>query len=128
MNYQDILGRCSETAVSQLASRCPGTLDVFRRYVPHIDNHRQATVEMVASIANVEPGQLCQELFDTVMEQTSVAELDTDVLLALILRGYHRPNERRTFNHQKTTEKAPRHDPKLPGTGVCMSFMETFLP
>ena len=72
MNYQDILGRCSETTVSQLASTCPETLDVFRRYVPHIENHRLATVAMVASIANVDPGKLCQELFDTVMEQTSI--------------------------------------------------------
>ncbi|MGQ7271123.1 hemerythrin domain-containing protein [Marinobacter nauticus] len=88
MNYQDILGRCSETTVSQLASTCPETLDVFRRYVPHIENHRLATVAMVASIANVDPGKLCQELFDTVMERTSIEELDTDVLLELILRGY----------------------------------------
>lgn len=88
MNYQDILGRCSETTVAQLASRCPQTLDVFRRYVPQIDNQREATIDMVASIADVEPEQLCQELFDTVMEQTSIEELDTDVLLELILRGY----------------------------------------
>jgi len=89
MNYQDILGRCSETTVSQLASKCPETLDVFRRYVPHIDKHRQATVDMVASISNVEPGQLCQELFDTVMEQTSVEELDTDVLMGSKVSEHH---------------------------------------
>ncbi|WP_303287836.1 hemerythrin domain-containing protein [Marinobacter sp. SS8-8] len=88
MNYQDILGNCSETTVGQLASRCPQTLDIFRRYVPEIEAHRQTTVDIVASIADVEPKRLCQELFDTVMEQTPIEELDTDVLLELILRGY----------------------------------------
>lgn len=88
MNYEDILGNCSETTVGQLASRCPQTLDIFRRYVPEIEAHRQTTVDIVASIADVEPKRLCQELFDTVMEQTPIEELDTDVLLELILRGY----------------------------------------
>lgn len=88
MNYHDILGSCHETTVGQLASRCPQTLDVFRKYVPEIDAHRQTTVETVASIANIEPKQLCQQLFDTVMEQTPIEDLDTDVLLNLISRRY----------------------------------------
>jgi regulator of cell morphogenesis and NO signaling len=88
MNYQDILGNCSETTVGKLASRYPQTLDVFRKYVPEIEAHRQTTVEIVASIADVEPKRLCQELFDTVMEQTPIEELDTDFLLELISRDY----------------------------------------
>src|SRR5690554_4263312 len=108
MNYQDILGRCSETTVSQLASKCPETLDVFRRYVPHIENHGLATVDMVAAISNVEPGQLCQELFDTVMEQTSIEELDTDILREPILRGYD-----------------PAHLAKLPETHRLARNIET---
>ncbi|MFO7529495.1 MAG: hemerythrin domain-containing protein [Marinobacter sp.] len=88
MNYQDILGSCSETTVGQLVSRCPQTLAVFRKHVPEIEAHRLTTVDIVASIANVEPKRLCQELFDTVMEQTPIEELDTDLLLELILRGY----------------------------------------
>lgn len=88
MNYHDILGSCHGTTVGQLASRCPQTLDVFRKYVPEIDAHRQTTVETVASIANIEPKQLCQQLFDTVMEQTPIEDLDTDVLLNLISRRY----------------------------------------
>lgn len=43
MNYQDILGNCSETTVGQLASRCPRTLDVFRKYMPEIESHRHTT-------------------------------------------------------------------------------------
>lgn len=88
MNYQDILGSCHETTVGQLAGRCPQTLDIFRKYVPEIDARRDTTVEIVASIAGVEPKQLCQELFDTVMQQTPIEELDTDMLLDLISRGY----------------------------------------
>jgi regulator of cell morphogenesis and NO signaling len=88
MNYQDIIGNCHETTVAQLASRCPQTLEVFRRYVPKIDAHRQTTVETVASIADIKPERLCQELFDTVMEQTPIEDLDTDVLLEIISRGY----------------------------------------
>lgn len=88
MNYQDVLGSCHETTVGQLAGRCPQTLDVFRKYVPEIDAHRETTVEIVASIAGVEPKQLCQELFDTVIAQTPIEELDTDFLLELILNGY----------------------------------------
>lgn len=88
MNYQDILGSCHETTVGQLVTRCPQTLDVFRKYVPEIESHRQTPVDIVASIADVEPKQLCQELFDTVMEQTPIEDLDTDMLLELILKGY----------------------------------------
>lgn len=59
----------TEKTVGQLAGRCPQPLDVFRKYVPDIDAHHQATVETVASIADVEPKQLCQQL-KTLREMT----------------------------------------------------------
>lgn len=88
MNYQDILGNCNKTTVGQLVSRCPQTLDIFRKYVPEIDSYSIKTVDSIASIANVEPRRLCQDLFDTVMEQTPIDALETDVLLELISKNY----------------------------------------
>jgi len=88
MNYQDIIGCYHETTVAQLIDQCPQTVDILSKYVPDLDANRQATVEAVASIADINPDQLCQELFDTVMEQTPIEALDTDVLLELIIRGY----------------------------------------
>lgn len=88
MNSQNILGCYHKTTVAQIINQCPQTVDVFCKYVPDLDAHRQTTVEAVAFIAEINPDQLCQELFDTVMEQTPIEALDTDALLELILRGY----------------------------------------
>ncbi|MCL1477466.1 MULTISPECIES: hypothetical protein [unclassified Marinobacter] len=88
MNYQDIIGCYHETTVAQLIDQCPQTVDISSKYVPDLGANRQATVEAVATIADINPDQLCQELFDTVMEQTPIEALDTDVLLELIIRGY----------------------------------------
>ncbi|WP_404364422.1 hypothetical protein [Marinobacter sp.] len=71
-----------------MASRYPKTLNVLRKHVAEIGAHRQTTIEIVTSIAGMNPERLCQELFDTVMEQAPIEDLDTDVLLELILRGY----------------------------------------
>ncbi len=124
MNYQDILGSCHETTVGQLATRCPQTLDVFRKYVPEIDAHRQATVETVASIADVEPKQLCQQLFDTVMEQTPIEDLDTDVLLELILRGYdagHLAKLPEVHRLARKIEAVHRSSPEVP-KGITLAI------
>jgi regulator of cell morphogenesis and NO signaling len=88
MKHQDILGSCQQTTVSQLAQRYPETVPVFRQYLPELDNVQALTVRAAAAQADIEPKRLCQALFDKVMEQTPIDDLDTDVLLELILRGY----------------------------------------
>lgn len=131
MNYQDILGNCHETTVGQLASRCPQTLDVFRKYIPEIESHRLTTVDIVASIADVEPKRLCQELFDTVMEQTPIEELDTDLLLELISRGYDAGNmEKLPEIHRlaRKIEAVHRANPDVPkGITLAVKKLEHML-
>lgn len=131
MNYQDILGNCSETTVGQLVGRCPQTLDVFRKHVPEIEAHRLTTVDIVASIAGIEPKRLCQELFDTVMEQTPIEELDTDVLLELISRGYDaRHIEKLPEIHRlaRKIEAVHRSNPDVPkGITLAVKKLEHML-
>lgn len=88
MNYQDVLGRCHETTVDRLIRGYPQTKEVFSRYLAEIDAHRETTLDILASVADIDPERLCRELFDKVMEHTSIEDLDTDVLLELITRGY----------------------------------------
>ncbi|SFR56518.1 regulator of cell morphogenesis and NO signaling [Marinobacter daqiaonensis] len=126
MNYQDILGSCHETTLGQLASRCPKTLEVFRRYMPEAENHRQATLDMVASIAGVDQEALCRELFDTVMEQTPLEELDTDVLIELILQGYdagHLEQLPKLHRLARKIEAIHRAHPAVP-KGITLAIKE----
>lgn len=88
MTYQDILGYCHDTTVAELTSRCPETLDVLGNYFPEIGAHRQMTIEMLASIGEVDMEKLCEEVFETIIQHGAMEELDTDVLLELILQGY----------------------------------------
>jgi regulator of cell morphogenesis and NO signaling len=131
MNYQDIIGNCHETTVAQLVSRCPRTLEVFRKYVPEIDAHRQTTVDIVASIADADPQRLCQELFDTVMEQTPIDELDTDVLLELISKDYdadHLQQLPRLHRLARKIEAVHRANPDTPkGITLAIKKLEAIL-
>ena len=131
MKYQDIIGNCHETTVAQLASRCPQTLEVFRKHVPEIDAHRQTTIDIVAAIAGVEPQRLCQELFDTVMAQTPIEEMDTDVLLELISRGYDARNLEqlpRLHRLARKIEAVHRANPDTPkGITLAIKKLEQIL-
>lgn len=117
MNYQDILGSYNETTVCQLVGRYPQTLAVLRKYVPEIEAHHQTTIDVAASIANIAVERLCQELFDTMMAQTSVDELDTDLLLELIVRGYdagHMAKLPKIHRLARKVEAIHRADPDVP--------------
>lgn len=121
MNYRDILGSCDETTVGQLVSRCPQTLDVFRKYVPDIDDRSQTTVEIIAATADRDREPLCQELSDTVMEQTPIEALDTDMLLELILRGYdagHLEQLPKLHRLARKIEAVHRANPDVPEISV----------
>lgn len=131
MNYQDILGSCHKTTVDQLTRRCSQTMDVLRKYLPEIDAHRQATIHEVASIADIEPERLCQELFDVFMEQTPIDDLDTDALLEMITGNYdagHLAKLPQLHRLARKIETVHRANPELPkGITLAIKALEQSL-
>ena len=126
MKYQSILGNCDETTVGELVTRCPDTLPIFRKYLPELTSDSGTTVKEVAKEANEEPGRLCQALFDTVMSQTSIDDLDTDTLLELITREYeanHLEQLPQVHRLARKIEAVHRDNPDLP-KGITRAVKE----
>lgn len=124
MKYEDIIGRCDTTTVSQVVSRCPDALNVLEKHMPEVDAHRQATLEMVASLAGVNQEILCQEIFDVMMAETPLEDVDTDVLLELIQRGYDIENLKqlpRLHRLARKIEAIHRDNPEVP-RGITMTI------
>lgn len=124
MKYEDIIGRCDTTTVSQVVSRCPDALNVLEKHMPEVDAHRQATLEMVASLAGVNQEILCQEIFDVMMAETPLEDVDTDVLLELIQRGYDIENLEqlpRLHRLARKIEAIHRDNPDVP-RGITMTI------
>ena len=126
MNYQDILGSCHDTTVSQVVSRCPSTLDIFRKYMPDIDKHSQTTIEAVATTADEPAKQLCRELFDTLMAETPIDDLDTDVLLEMVINRYearHLEQLPKLHRLARKIETVHRTNPEVP-KGITLAIKD----
>lgn len=92
MKYESIIGHCDTTTVSQVISRCPPASKVLQKHLPSVDAHHEATISGVASLAGIDQDILCRELFDVMMAEMPLEEMDTDALLELIVQGYETEN------------------------------------
>jgi len=131
MRYQNVLGNCDTTTVNQMTDRCPETLAVLHKYAPDINEQSQQTIKAVAESTGTPPRELCRDLFDKFMEQQPLEDMDTDLLLEMIVNAYdikHLEQLPQLHRLARKIEAVHRANPDVPkGLTLAVKDLETVL-